>query len=49
LTAAQGDDRQRRQDRADKLFLLADRPLALVRRLALPVLVQQINVAAGEC
>jgi hypothetical protein len=48
LTVAQGDYYQRRQDRAHRRFLSAVRTLALVRRLALPVLLQQINVAARQ-
>jgi hypothetical protein len=48
LTVAQGDYYQRRQDRAHRRFLSAVRTLALVRRLALPVLLQQINVAAQQ-
>jgi hypothetical protein len=42
---AQGDYLQRRIDRAHKRFLTAARTLALVRRLALPVLVAQVNIA----
>ena len=45
---ALGDYLQRRMDRAHKRFLTAARTLALVRRLALPVLVQQVNVAAQQ-
>src|SRR5262249_19521193 len=47
-TPAQGEYLQRSGDRAHKRFLSAVRTLALVRRLALPVLVQQINVAAKQ-
>jgi hypothetical protein len=42
---AWGDYLQRRMDRAHKRFLTAARTLALVRRLALPVLVAQVNIA----
>jgi hypothetical protein len=45
---AQGDYLQRRIDRAHKRFLTAARTLALVRRLALPVLVAQVNVAGRQ-
>jgi hypothetical protein len=52
LTLAQADYRQRRQDRAHRRLLSGVRTLALVRKLALPVLQvnvaeQQINVATG--
>jgi hypothetical protein len=53
LTFAQGEYYQRRQDRAHKRFLSAVRTLALVRKLAVPVL--QVNIArrqvnvAGPC
>jgi hypothetical protein len=47
-TLAQGDYYQRRQDRAHKRFLGAVKALALVRRMAVPALVQQINVAAHQ-
>lgn len=52
-TFAQGEYQQRRQDRAHKRYLSAIRTLALVRKLALPVL--QVNIArkqvnvAGPC
>ncbi len=52
-TFAQGEYYQRRQDRAHKRYLAAIRTLALVRKLALPVL--QVNIArkqtnvAGTC
>ena len=39
---------QRSIDRAQKRYLAAIKALALVRRLALPVLVQQINVASRQ-
>jgi hypothetical protein len=48
VTLAQGDYHQRRQDRAHRRFLAAMKTLAQVRRLALPVLLQQINVAAQQ-
>ncbi len=51
-TLAQGDYYQRRMDRAHKRYLSALKTLALVRKLALPVLQlniarKQVNVAAG--
>jgi hypothetical protein len=45
---AQGDYYQRRMDRAHRRFLSAVRTLAVVRRLALPVLLAQVNVAARQ-
>jgi hypothetical protein len=39
---------QKCTDRAHKRYLSAIKTLALVRRLALPVLVQQVNVAAKQ-
>jgi hypothetical protein len=48
LSLEWGDYYQRRMDRAHKRYLSALRTLALVRKLALPVLVQQINVAAQQ-
>ncbi len=53
LTFAQGEYYQKRQDRAHKRYLSAVRTLALVRKLAVPVL--QVNIArrqvnvAGPC
>jgi hypothetical protein len=50
LNLSQAECHQRSRDRARRRFLTAVRTLALVRLLALPVLVQQINVwlpAAG--
>lgn len=51
-TLAWGEYQQRRQDRAHKRYLSAMRTLALVRKLALPVLQvniarKQVNVAGG--
>src|SRR5262245_49788220 len=52
-TLAQGDYRQRRMDRAHRRYLSALKTLALVRKLAVPVL--QLNIAkkqvnvAGAC
>src|SRR5262245_47520359 len=52
-TLAQGDYRQRRMDRAHQRYLSALKALALVRKLAVPVL--QVNIArkqvnvAGAC
>jgi hypothetical protein len=48
-TFAQGDYYQRRQDRAHRRFLSAIKALALVRRLALPVLVAQVHAAPRVC
>jgi hypothetical protein len=48
MPPAQAEYHQRARDRAHRRFLSAVRTLALVRRLALPVLVQQINVAAKQ-
>jgi len=45
-TFAQGEYYQRRQDRAHKRYLSAIRALALVRKLALPIL--QVNVARQQ-
>jgi hypothetical protein len=45
-TLAQGDYFQRRMDRAHRRFLSAVRTLALVRKLALPVL--QVNIAKKQ-
>jgi hypothetical protein len=39
---------QRRMDRAHRRFLTAVKTLARIRRLALPVLVEQINGAAQQ-
>ena len=53
LTLAQGEYHQRSRDRAHKRYLSAIKTLALVRKLALPVL--QVNIAkrqvnvAGPC
>ena len=47
-TIAQSDYYQRRMDRAHRRFLSAVRTLAVVRRLALPVLLAQVNVAAKQ-
>ncbi len=46
LTLAQADYRQRRQDRAHRRLLSAVRTLALVRKLALPVL--QVNIGEKQ-
>jgi hypothetical protein len=43
-TPAQGTYHQRRMDRAHRRFLSAVRTLALVRRLALPVPLAQVNI-----
>ena len=39
---------QKRMDRANKRFLAACKTLATVRRLALPVLIGQVNVAGKQ-
>jgi hypothetical protein len=54
-TLAQADYYQRRMDRAHRRYLSAIKTLALVRRLALPVFLAQVNIAgkqvnvAGPC
>ncbi len=48
LTLAQGDYHQRRMDRAHRRYLSALRTLAQVRRLALPVLIGQVNIAGQQ-
>jgi hypothetical protein len=48
LSPEWGEYYQRRMDRAHKRYLSAIRTLALVRRLALPVLIAQVNVAARQ-
>jgi len=45
-TIVQGDYQQRRMDRAHKRYLSAIKALALVRKLALPVL--QVNIARKQ-
>lgn len=52
MTMKQGEFRQRRMDAANRRFLAAVKALALVRKLALPVLQvnivkRQVNVAAA--
>jgi hypothetical protein len=46
LTLAQADYRQRTRDRAHRRYLSAIRTLALVRKLAAPVL--QVNIAKRQ-
>jgi hypothetical protein len=48
LTFTQADYHQRRIDRAHKRFLSAVRTLATVRRLAVPVLIGQVNIAGRQ-
>ena len=53
VTAEQGEYFQRRQERAQRLYLSAIRTLAPVRRLLVPVVqvnigAQQVNVANGS-
>jgi hypothetical protein len=48
LTINQADYHQRRIDRAHKRFLSAVKTLATVRRLAVPVLIGQVNIAGKQ-
>jgi hypothetical protein len=48
LSIPWGDSYQQRMDRAHRRFLSAVKTLALVRRLALPVLLAQVNILGGS-
>jgi hypothetical protein len=48
LSITQADYHQRRIDRAHKRFLSAIKTLATVRRLAVPVLIGQVNIAQKQ-
>jgi hypothetical protein len=48
LSLRQGDYHQRRIDRAHNRFLTAVKALATVRRLAVPVLIGQVNIASRQ-
>jgi hypothetical protein len=48
LSITQADYHQRRIDRAHKRFLSAVKSLATVRRLAVPVLIGQVNIAQKQ-
>jgi hypothetical protein len=48
LSLSQGEYHQRRIDRSHKRFLSAVKALATVRRLAVPVLIGQVNIAKQQ-